>query len=116
MLTRAGGTGGGSGEPCLLALIRNEPRELQARDKEGGRLTGIPYDYSELVFDLFFTIESFPTPNADEEWTDGTELYVVRKLLTRMGAMVANRNIVDYLGDAPKTYVQFAVAFPLRPA
>ena len=107
-------SGAGQGDDCLGVLVRNPPRQLQARGKDGSVITGIPYDYSELVFDLFFTIESFSNTIDEEEWPDGTGLYVARKLLGRMGAIIGNRSVMDYTGNKPQPLVQLGLGFPLQ--
>jgi DNA-binding response OmpR family regulator len=112
MVTKSAGDSGQ--KDCLIIAVRNLPRQLLAYGKDGSPITGIPYDYSELVFDLFFTMESFTTENSDEEWPDGTGLYVCRKLLARMGALIGNSAVVDYTGSKPEPMVQFTVAFPLK--
>lgn len=97
----------------VFIILKNYPRPLQAKAGDGKHITGIPYEYSELVFDLFFTIENFSTENTDEEWPDGTGLYVARKLLGRMNALVDTSSLVDYTGDVPRHLVQFAVSIPV---
>jgi signal transduction histidine kinase len=110
-------------EPCrdvsgqhLDVSIRNVPRAAQARDQDGNPIIGIPYDYTELVFDLFYTIESFPVTLEEEEWSDGTGLYVVRKLLRRQGGWVKAANGVDYTGDAPEPFVKVTMTLPVKEA
>ncbi len=93
-------------------VVRNTPKLTKARDTAGERIRGVPYDYSELVFDLFYTIEGFPTAIEEEEWGDGTGLYVCRKLLKRMNAWISNANGVDYTGDSPEPFVRFTVTLP----
>lgn len=99
----------------VFILVKNTPRQMQARTEDGSPIVGIPFDYSELVFDLLFTIENYSTENADEEWPDGTGLYVARKLLGRMKALLDTKNLVDYTGDRPKPLVQFAITIPAGP-
>jgi len=94
-------------------MVRNTAIAAQARDREGNPIVGIPYDYSELVFDLFYTIESFPSHIEEEEWSDGTGLYVARKLLKRQGGWMKASNGVDYTGDRPETVVSVTVTLAL---
>ncbi|NBC29273.1 MAG: response regulator [Spirochaetes bacterium] len=83
----------------LDICVRNTAKLAQAKDREGNPIIGIPYDYSELVFDLFYTIESFPVHFDEEEWSDGTGLYVARKLLKRQNGWIKASNGVDYTGN-----------------
>lgn len=94
--------------------VRNPAILAQARDREGNPIMGIPYDYSELVFDLFYTIESFPTDIDEEEWSDGTGLYIARKLLKRQNGWIKASNGVDYTGDRPETSVRVVATLPLN--
>jgi len=112
----AGGMGRCHDGDHVYIIVKNHPRTLQAKTGDGNPIVGIPYEYSELVFDLFFTIENFSTENADEEWPDGTGLYVARKLLGRMKALVDTSSLVDNTGDSPRPLVQFAVSIPVSTA
>ncbi len=93
-------------------VVRNSPKLTKARDADGERVRGIPYDYSELVFDLFYTIDGFPTELEEEEWGDGTGLFVCRKLLQRMNGWITTGNGVDYTGDTPEPFIRFTVTLP----
>ncbi|MFP4011984.1 MAG: response regulator, partial [Spirochaetaceae bacterium] len=109
-------------EPCrdcrggLDIGVRNVAKAAQARDREGNLIVGIPYDYTELVFDLFYTIEPFPRSIEGEEWSDGTGLYVVRKLLRRQGGWVKAENGVDYTGNTPETFTKVSISLPVKEA
>ncbi|MFW6368397.1 MAG: response regulator, partial [Spirochaetota bacterium] len=54
------------GRNVLRFVVRNSPVESKERDANGEPVLGVPYDYSELVFDLFYTIDSFPRENGVE--------------------------------------------------
>jgi DNA-binding response OmpR family regulator len=103
---------GASGR-ALDISIRNKPDKHQAKDVQGQPIVGVPYDYSELVFDLFYTIDGFPTHMPEEEWSDGTGLYVARKLIRKHGGWIRSNNGVDYTGETPETFVKFTVTLPL---
>ena len=110
-------------EPCrdarsrgLDICVRNTPTAAQARDREGKRIVGIPYDYTELVFDLFYTIDAFPVNIEGEEWSDGTGLYVVRQLLRRQDAWIRAENGVDYTGETPETFTNVTITLPVKEA
>lgn len=91
-------------------------RRLQAMDEEGNHLYGIPYDYTELVFDLFFTMEAFPEYLPEEKWTDGSGLYIARKLMKLMNGWILAKSGIDYTGAAPQPLVRMDVRMPvLRP-
>jgi DNA-binding response OmpR family regulator len=98
--------------PVLSLIVRSKPRELSAKDNSGSPIIGIPYDFSELVFDLFYTIEAFPTSIDEERWSDGTGLFVARKLLRRQDGWIRTSNGVDYTGSSPQTFVRFVASLP----
>jgi DNA-binding response OmpR family regulator len=98
---------------CVAITMRNVPRLLQAKDKKGNQISGIPYDYSELIFDLFYTLEAFPTTHPEEEWPHGTGLFVARSLARRMGGWLECKTVVDYTGAQPQPLVQFTFILPL---
>jgi DNA-binding response OmpR family regulator len=99
----------------LRIRVQNTARHSQATTAEGEPILGIPYDYSELVFDLFYTIEAFPTELEGEDWIDGTGLYVSRKLLRRHGGWITAANGLDYTtGDVPETMVSLTVTLPME--
>jgi len=102
------------GKDVLRFLVRNRPVESKERGPDGEPVLGVPYDYSELVFDLFYTIDSFPRELEEEEWGDGTGLYVARKLVSRMNGWISSGNGVDYTGDIPQTFVRFTVTIPVQ--
>lgn len=104
------------GDEYIDISVRNTPRAAQARDQDGNRIIGIPYDYTELVFDLFYTIEAFPVSIEEEDWSDGTGLYVVRKLLQRQDGWVKAGNGVDYTGDTPEPFVKVTMTLPVKEA
>ncbi len=96
----------------LDIVVRNTPRITQALDKDGNKIIGIPYDQSELVFDLFYTIDAFPTQLEEEEWSDGTGLYVCRKLMKRQNGWISTSNGIDYTGDSPESFIRFTLTLP----
>lgn len=104
----------GADEPTLNIAVRNEPKAGDARDSGGRSIRGIPYQFSELVFDLFYTIESYPIRVPEEEWSDGTGLYLCRKLVRRHNGWVQMNNGVDYTGTVPEPFVRFTVTLPYK--
>lgn len=98
----------------LEISVRNKPAKHQATDAKGEEIVGIPYDYSERVFDLFYTIDGFPVYLSEEEWSDGTGLYVARKLVRRHGGWIRTNNGVDYTGETPETFVKFTITLPIQ--
>ena len=98
----------------LEISVRNKPSKHQANDSKGEPIVGIPYDYSELVFDLFYTIDGFPSYLSEEEWSDGTGLYVARKLIRKHNGWIRTNNGVDYTGTTPETFVKFTVTLPIQ--
>lgn len=99
----------------ILAIeVANIARKLQATDRDGNPVYGIPYDYQELVFDLFFTIESFPEYLPEEMWTDGTGLYIARKIMRRMDGWVAAHSGIDYTWKEPQPMVRVDIRVPFE--
>lgn len=93
--------------------VSNRPVNRQAKGPNGEAIIGIPYDYSELVFDLFYTIDGYPVHMPEEEWSDGTGLYVARKLIRKHDGWIGAANGVDYTGESPETFVKLTVTLPL---
>ena len=87
---------------------------MQAKDLEGNSITGIPYGYSELVFDLFYTIEKFPTYLDEEEWKDGFGLYVCRKLLNKQNCLLTTVNGINYTKEPAEPFVKFTITIPVK--
>lgn len=77
-------------------------------------VTGVPYEYSELVFDLFYTIEPFPVELDEEDWRGGTGLYISRKIINRHNGWIRNANGIDYSHGEPIPFVSFIVSLPLK--
>lgn len=103
-----------AGRRMMEVLLRNEARNADAVDAEGVPILGIPYDYSELVFDLFFTIDEYPTTIPEEEWTDGTGLYLCRQLLRRQSAWIEAHNGVDFTEGEARPVVNVTMTFPIQ--
>lgn len=99
-------------EPLIDISVINYPRRMVAETVDGLAIVGIPEEYSELVFDLFYTIENFPTPLKEELWTNGTGLYICRKILSKFGGWITNSNGLDYTKGNPVSYVKFKLTLP----
>ncbi|SIQ69328.1 Histidine kinase-, DNA gyrase B-, and HSP90-like ATPase [Alkalispirochaeta americana] len=102
-----------TGQQILEIILQNDSKKSTTRDKSGQPIVGIPYDYSELVFDIFYTIEAFPVRSDQEKWGDGTGLYVARKLVKRHGGWISAGNGIDYTADPPRSFVRFTLKLPL---
>jgi FixJ family two-component response regulator len=100
--------------PAVAISVRNYTKDITSKGSQGEALHGIPYDYSELVFDLFFTIEGFPVYLDEEKWSDGTGLYLSRRLVRRQQGWIRNASGVDYSRGEPRPFVTFRISFPLR--
>lgn len=105
-----------SGQPFLAVKVSNYARQLQAKDAEGKHVYGIPYEYAELVFDLFFTIEAYQEHFPQEQWSNGTGLYIVRRLMKRMNGWVTASAGIDYSVEVPQPIVCIELRFPLGSA
>lgn len=99
-------------EPLIDISVINYPRRMVAETVEGLPIIGIPEEYSELVFDLFYTIENFPTPLEEENWTNGTGLYICRKIISKLGGWITNSNGLDYTKGEPINYLKFKITLP----
>lgn len=99
--------------PHILLRVTNPAVESKAVDSAGLSVVGVPYDYQELVFELFFTIDAFPTTIDEEKWPDGAGLYIARRLMTRMGGWIAVTNVVDYTSGAGQPAVSVELRLPL---
>lgn len=99
------------GNRVLAIHLRNSISGLGRSNKQG---IGIPYELSEQVFELFYTLNAYPEQLPEETWSDGTGLYICRKLLQRMGAWIEAKNGLDYMTTPPEPFVQFVMMFPLE--
>lgn len=103
------------GGEAFVVSLRNPPAETRARDQEGNPIVGIPYDYAELVFDLFYSIEAFPLEIPQEKWRYGTGLYIARRLIRRQEGTLTAVTGVDYSGGGREPFVQLTMTLPLLP-
>lgn len=91
-------------QDSIVIKIRNIPRYE----------SGISYDYSELVFNLFYTMESCSIDHKEEKWSNGTGLYISREFLKRMGGWITCCNMVDYTEQNKGSYVEFKIVLPIK--
>ncbi len=94
----------------------NNPVEASSADAKGKKVTGIPYEYSENVFDLFYTIDKFPTRIPEEEWSQGIGLYVAREMLKKMNSEIHAQNVVMHTLEKSDPYVKVNILIPLTKA
>ncbi len=92
----------------------NTPNLITLEDKNIKPILGVPYDYSETIFDLFYTIEDLPTRIPEEEWSQGTGLYIVRKMLQKMNGEINIRNIVMHTPNSSIPYVKSTIYIPVE--
>ncbi|THB63281.1 MAG: response regulator, partial [Spirochaetaceae bacterium] len=59
----------------LGITIQNTAQASILTDEQGNQAIGIPQNYSETVFDLFFTTQDFSERMPHEEWPSGSGLY-----------------------------------------
>jgi DNA-binding response OmpR family regulator len=97
----------------LAVEISNPARRFMATDAAGKQIYGIPYDYQELIFDLFFTIDAFPEYLAEEQWPDGTGLYIARKIMRKMNGWISAQSGVDYTWKQPQPLVRIDIRLPV---
>lgn len=99
--------------PHLALRVHNTARYAEARDRKNEKILGIPYEYRELVFELFYTIDAFPTHIEDEAWPDGTGLYFVRLMSKRLGGWADAHTGLDYTSGEPVPTVTVEIRLPL---
>jgi len=92
--------------------IKNIHKKMNAKDLAGNDIYGIPYEYSELIFDLFYTVEAFPTTLPEEEWSNGTGLFIARKMIKKHGGWLKTLNEIDYTKGTPSAYIKFVATIP----
>lgn len=99
------------GKTFLEISFWNQPLEIS--NSEGKSVIGIPYEYTESVFELFYTIDNYPKRIPEEEWSQGSGLYIVRKLLQKMNGEINTRNVVIHTPFETLSYVKTTVYLPL---
>jgi len=97
----------------LEISLWNSPRETMTKNEKGESIIGIPYEYSESVFEMFNTLEGFPVQIPEEEWSQGTGLYIVRKMIEKMGGGIDARNIVMHTPQNAVPYVKVSISLLL---
>ncbi len=97
----------------LQLVVANEAIATPLRGEKGEILYGIPYEYCEQVFDMFYSLDPAGHIIDGEEWQDGTGLYIARKLMKRMGGWLKAGNGSDLSGPNPRLMVNLTVEFPL---
>lgn len=96
----------------LKIKVRNIPKPSSLKDKEFKEVVGIPYEFSEIIFDLFYTMESYQVLHDEEDWSHGTGLYIARKLANKLGCWIECKNISDFRGGEKTVYVEFSYTIP----
>jgi signal transduction histidine kinase len=99
--------------PHFSIQVRNHAKAASTVGQDGQPIVGVPEEYSELVFELFYTIDSFPTTLEGEQWKDGTGLYFVRSLARAMGGWADIRSGVDYVDGTARPQVVCELRLPL---
>lgn len=97
----------------IIIKVRNSARKSDAQ-YHNSDIVGIPSELTEMVFDLFYTIESYPITHEAEEWSSGTGLYHARDYVRIMNGWLDCRNIVDYTTGSPQIQVQFSYNLPIH--
>lgn len=102
-----------SNNSLLEVSYWNTPVVTVPEDSNGYSIIGIPYEYSENVFDLFYTMEKLPVRMEEEEWSQGTGLYIVRKMLQKMNGEISAQNVIMHKYYEKTPFVKITVLFPL---
>lgn len=97
----------------LEITLWNDMRKTVTKDDADNELLGIPYQYSESIFELFHTLEGFPFAIDEEKWKNGTGLYAVRELIKKMKGIVEAGNTIMYINQEPHPYVKVGIYLPI---
>lgn len=92
----------------------NYPVKTVTKDENGDAVTGIPYEFSESVFELFYTLEKFPVRIPEEEWSQGSGLYIVKKLINKMNGEIEAKNVIMHTPERPVLFVKTTIYLPLE--
>ena len=95
---------------AIIVKIRNIPRSSTLSNQD---ILGIPYKFTGFVFDLFYTMEEDPIVHKNEEWTNGTGLYIARTLTHKMGGWIECKNVTDRRNGENTVYVEFTYIIPI---
>jgi FixJ family two-component response regulator len=106
---------GPAGRQALELVVANDAAPTPLRNEKGEVLLGIPYEYSEQVFDMFYSLDPAGHTIDGEEWRDGSGLYIARKLMKRMGGWIRAGNGSDQTQGQPRVVVNVVVELPLVP-
>jgi len=102
------------GKKILEISFWNSPKETLTRNEKGEAIFGIPYELSESVFELFYTFESFPVHIAEEEWSQGSGLYIVRKMVEKMKGCIDGGNIIMHRAGQAIPYVKVTISLVME--
>jgi FixJ family two-component response regulator len=101
-------------QPLFKLVVSNDAAPTVLCGPEGEALLGIPYEYCEQVFDMFYSIDSAGHTIEGEEWRDGTGLYIARRLMKRMSGWIRAGNGSDQSRGQARVVVNVTLELPLR--
>jgi len=96
-----------------IAIWNDQKGVITAKEDDQRDVFGIPYEFSESVFNLFYTMEAFPSILPEEKWSQGTGLYISRQILRNMHIPIEAFNTVMYTLEEPKPFVKVSITIPL---
>lgn len=99
--------------PRLELTIQNQALLSSLTGENGKQVMGIPQEYGEMVFDLFFSSDPFSAQLPGEEWPNGAGLYICRKIMKRHGGWIRVGSGTDHTGDRPVPVVRMTMSLPL---
>lgn len=102
-----------NGHDQLQIVISNEAAPTILTNEKGEKLSGIPYEYSEQIFDMFYSIDPAGHQIEGEQWQDGTGLYIARRLMKRTGGWIKATNGSDLSSTKKRLVVNMTLEFPL---
>lgn len=105
-----------AGGDRLVITVDNHAKMAARAEQGGDPIVGVPYDYRERVFDLFYTLDDFPTHIDGERWRFGTGLYLCRRIIREMQGWIEISTGLDRTGGTTEPMVRVTIRIPLKEA
>lgn len=99
----------------LAITLQNTAQRGSLTDEKGELAVGIPANYTETVFDLFFSTDDFHTPLPLEKWPNGAGLYIARKIMKRQNGWLRTGTGTDHTAEQAVPVVRFTIILPVLP-
>lgn len=97
-----------------LALIDFSEETASRRTVEGRSVQIDRGGFADVLYELVVNaIKYSPEHLPEEEWTDGTGLYIARKIMKRFGGWISASSGVDYTWKQPQPLVRIDIRVPM---